>query len=304
MSTIKTKMAKESVVIFLTKLYGEDVSSIEFMVGGESSQAFSFQKKDEDFIIRINKRLNGFEKDKYAFENFSNKNVPIPKIIEIGKFNNEHHYAISEKAQGQILDNLSDEEYKKVFPELFDILTSIHNIDITNTQGYGYWAIDGTTESKSWKDYVLNVNKYVVVEDNKPSLFETSFLEEELWNKVYKKIESLLQYCPEDRYIMHGDYGYDNVTSENSSITGVFDWEGSKYGDFLYDVAWLNFWNPKRNPLSFFENYYTNTKPIKNFKERVLCYQLRIGLSSLSFYAFSCQKEKYDSAKVKLVGLF
>lgn len=27
-------------------------------------------------------------------------------------------------------------------------------------------------------------------------------------------------------------------------IAGVFDWGCSFYGDFLYDIAWLEFWSP------------------------------------------------------------
>lgn len=303
MSTVKTKVDKEKVYSFLKNHYDEDVSDPEFIAGGEMSQAFSFKKSEEELIIRINKRANGFGKDKFAFEHFVSNNIPIPEIFEIGKFDDDYYYAISEKAKGKILKELSDEEYEKVFPELFSILNAIHNAEIPQTTGFGYWATDGVMETKTWKNYVLNVNKHVISTESKPSLFETSFLEKDFWEPVYKQMESFLEFCPEDKYLVHGDYGSDNAAADNGHITGIFDWDGSKYGDFLYDIAWLNFWSPKRNPLEFFIDYYTKEKPTSNFKERVLCYQLRIGLSSLSFYAFSNQKDKYDRAKTKIVSI-
>ena len=303
MSTIKTKIQKEKVINFLQNHFQENISNLTSVEGGEISQAFSFHKKSKDFVIRINSRSDGFEKDKYAFEHFSTAVIPIPKVLEIGRFDNMYYYAISEKAQGKILQNLSDAEYKETFPELFDILNSIHNISIPEVSGFGCWSIDGSMETKTWKDYVLAVDKYAVGSVDKPSLFETSFLEKDIWDDTYKQMKLLLSYCPEDKYLIHGDYGTDNVTANQAKITGVFDWEGSKYGDFLYDIAWLNFWNPERNSMTFFKDYYTKVKPEKNFEERVLCYQLRIGLSSLSFYATSSQKEKYESTKNKLMRL-
>ncbi len=301
MSTIKTKVKLENVVVFLQNHYQDDVSDIAFVEGGESSQAFSFKREEQELIIRINAGSKGFEKDKYVFENFNSPNIPVPKVFDIGKYDDKHHYAISEKASGKLLQNLSDEEYEAIFPELVNVLNAIHKNEIPNVQGFGCWSPDGSMEAKTWKEYIFAVNKYAVGEINKTNLFETSFLEKDVWNKYYKQMESLTQYCFEEKYLIHGDYGSDNVTAEKSNVTGVFDWESSKYGDFLYDIAWLNFWGPERNPMSFFKNYYTKVRPVKNFTERILCYQLRIGLSSLSFYAFSNQEDKYESIKRKLV---
>ncbi len=303
MSTVKIKIEEENVLNFLEKRFKDKVSNFELINGGELSQAFSFSVKNKNLVIRLGKDASGYEKDKYAFENFSSDNIPIPRVIEIGSFNEECSYSISEKASGKTLVNLNDKEYEKIFPKLFSILNEIHHINVSQTVGFGCWRVNGATEKDSWREHVLSIKEHVVSADNKSNLFETSFLEKDMWNSVYGKIVFLLKFCPEDKFLVHGDYGSDNVTAENGSITGVLDWDESKYGDFLYDVAWLNFWYPNRNPMEFFEYYYTEVKSTKNFKERVLCYQLRIGLSSLSFYAFSNQKEKYDSTKKTLMSI-
>ncbi len=303
MSTVKVKVEEQNVFNFLEKRFEDKVLNFNFINGGELSQAFSFSVKKKDLVIRLGKDTSGYEKDKYAFENFSSNNIPIPKIIEIGSFNEKYSYSISEKTSGKTLVNLNDREYEKIFPKLFSVLNEIHHINISQAVGFGRWRANGTTEKDSWREYVLSIKEHVVLVDNKASLFETSFLEKNVWDSVYGKIVFLLKFCPEDKFLVHGDYGSDNVTTENGSITGILDWEESKYGDFLYDVAWLNFWYPNRNTMEFFEHYYTEVKPTKNFKERVLCYQLRIGLSSLSFYAFSSQKEKYDSTKKSLISI-
>ena len=298
MSKVKTKIAIEDVFLFLKNTQEETPRNLTFIDGGEASQAFSFENSTGNFVIRINASSNGFEKDKYAYNNFQNNSIPIPKIISVGLFNEQYQYAISEKSEGSVLKDVTDNEYKEILPELFKILTSIHKIDVSNTSGFGSWSVKESAEADTWKEYVLSVQEYAT-----DTLFNNSFLEKDVWDTYFSKIKELVSFCPEERYLLHGDYGSDNVVTNNGNITGVLDWADSKYGDFLFDIAWLNFWNPNRNPMSFFEDYYANEEPTENFTERVLCYQLLIGLGSLSFYAYSNQKEKYESSKKKLSSL-
>lgn len=302
-SKVKTTIEEEKVIAFLRHHFNNEISKFTFIKGGESSQAFSFDAAEESFVIRVNSEIWAFEKDRYSFIHFNSPNIPIPEVLQIGSFDDKYSYAISRQAKGKMLIDLSDMEYKEIFLKVVASLDAIHGIDISKTSGFGKWETDGSTETKTWKEYVLAVNKYVYSKNNEPSLFDTSFLEKDIWEKTYEKMSSLLQYCPEKRYLVHGDYGSDNVIADHGQITGILDWAGAKYGDFLYDVAWLNFWDPARNPLEFFKTYYHAKGDVEHFSERVLCYQLRIALSSLSFYAFSDQKEKYEIAKIKLLAI-
>ncbi len=298
MSTVKTKIEKDIVVSFLKENFDDSVENIEFLEGGEMSQAFSFNSKKGSCVIRINTNSDSFEKDIYAVENFTSKDLPVPEIIEIGKFDDKHYFAISKKAEGKTVNNFSEIEYQAIVPDLLSVLDSIHATDIRDKSGYGKLDIRGIGKFDSWKDFVLSVGKYAY----RDNLFETSFLEKEVWEKIFNEIKRLSEYCTEDRSLVHGDYGSDNVVADNNKITGVLDWEESMYGDFLYDIAWLSFWSRKNDPQKKVENFY-RAKKIPNFEERLLCYKLRIGLGSLSFYAFSGQEDKYKSTKERTLSL-
>lgn len=115
-------------------------------------------------------------------------------------------------------------------------------------------------------------------------------------------MEELAGSCPEERYLVHGDYGNNNATAENGKVTGVFDWADSLYGDFVYDIAWMAFWLKNADKRQVLENYYAQ-RNIPNFAERLLCYKLRIGIGSMSFYAFSKQEEKYELIKQRTLDL-
>ena len=277
----------------------DSITEIEFLKGGESSQAFAFESKDGSFVIRINSSDENFKKDAYVFDHFFSKQIPVPRIFEIGKFDEKHFYAISKKAEGVTVNNFSESEYQKILPEMLSILDAIHETDILDTSGYGNWnSIDGIGGFDSWREFILSVDMHV----KDGNLFKNSFLEKDMWNTVYSEIERLIEFCPEERYLVHSDYGGDNLVSDGEKITGVLDWASSRYGDFLYDVAWLSFWAVKNDPQKVAENIYRN-KEIPNFEERLLCYKLRMGLNSLSFYAYSNQKEKYDTIKERTLAL-
>ncbi len=292
----------EEIEAFLKNNFAPNILNFEMINGGEGSQAYGFSVSGQGYIIRVNKHYSlGFKKDEFAFTHYSALGVPIPKIYQIGKINDQLHYCISQKVEGKIVSSLKSADFMAITHELFKVLDAIHSADVSHTRGYGKWDAEGKAESKSWREQIMSVDAYAKSTPSNPGLFETSFLEKSFWDKVQARLSELLPYCPEERYLVHGDYGFNNVFSDGSSITGVIDWEGSLYGDFLFDVAWLSFWSQNLNYQELYLKH-TDKKGVKieHFKERVLCYKLYIGLGTLSFYAYSQQKDKYEKVKETL----
>ncbi len=298
-STHKTNVEQPIVQSFLDNYYKESVSNLTPLAGGEGSQAFGYNVNGQDLVIRVNKHFDqGFKKDRYAYENFNSLEIPIPKIIDIGQMEDGQYFVISERVDGELFKNLDDEEFDKNLPSLFSTLKFIHSIDVSDKIGYGKFNAEGVGETKTWKEYLLKVDEYAV------HMFDNSMLEKDVWDKIYKRFVELLHFCPEEKYFVHGDYNFGNLFSKNEKIVGVIDWEGSMYGDFLYDIARLQFFAKDFDYEKAYLDLCNKTgKKIENFKERMLCYKLRMGLSSLSFYAYSNQKEKYENSKNKLLNL-
>lgn len=298
MSTVKTKIDQEYVFSYLKNNFDNTTSNLEFINGGEMSQAFRFKTAQGNFVIRVNTDSRSFYKDKYAFEHFAYKEIPIPRIIKIGKIDDVYHFAISVKAEGKHITELTEEEYNRTLPSLLGIMDKIHNLDINDSVGFGKWNLEGVGYYTTWRDFLVSVKEY----PENGNFFEVTFLEKDVWQKIYSKMEELMKFCPEERFLVHGDYGNNNAVSDGEKVTGVFDWAESSYGDFLYDIAWITFWLKKPERIKQIEDYY-GVKNILNFEKRLLCYKLRIGLSSISFYAYSNQKDKYDSIKQRTLNL-
>ncbi len=91
---------------------------------------------------------------------------------------------------------------------------------------------------------------------------------------------------------------------KDGEVTGVIDWAESRYGDFLWDVSWINLWSPKLEFKKMFEaNYSAAGRSVPWFEERIQCYTLLIFLRVLGFFARTKQKSKVDNMKVRLKTL-
>ncbi len=301
MSKLKTVIDEKEVISFLQNNFDKNVNSVNFITGGEMSQAFSFYT-DKNYVIRINSKQESFNKDRYAFDHFASYELPIPQIFKIDRFNEKYYFAISELAKGKNLDTYSIDDQYKLLPQLISILDTIHSVQIDDTKKFGYWNEKGEALFESWKDYILN--KKDDVYSNWEKLYEETSLEKEIVNQITEKINKLCEFLPEERYLVHGDYGSNNVTADGEKITGILDWGESLYGDFLYDVAWLQFWSSGISYSVIFKDHYEKTnKNCDYYHERLLCYQLHLGLGALGFFALSDQKSSYIWTKEKILSL-
>ncbi len=125
-------------------------------------------------------------------------------------------------------------------------------------------------------------------------LFSVPYINQEFHRSLWKRTRSLLKYLPRQRYLVHGDYGYDNLVLQGGKISAVLDWGNSAYGDYIHDVAWLDFWDSEIDYGCFMREYYDHTgKKVLHYDERLRLHKLAIASESLGFYAYSGQADTY-----------
>lgn len=132
---------------------------------------------------------------------------------------------------------------------MLDTLDAIHTVEVVDTRGYGTFDNDGAGPFSSWRESLA-----VIRDEQEPwdffgkwhHLFDDSCLERDVFDAVYARMDELLQYCPEERHLVHGSTDLGNVVGHVGRITGVLDWIDAKYGDFVYDITGLDFWTPGR----------------------------------------------------------
>lgn len=294
MSTNKTQIDHGVAEHFVQERFHVPNLELEQIEDGETAQAFYFETGEGARVLRINSQGDtGFHKDQFAQTHFGSVDLPIPRIFEIGEIHEGLFFAISERVPGKTLDKLSGNEINSLMPKIISTLDAIHATPPAG-DGFGTWDTNGNGRSSSWREELQD-------QDLRPNDNETtsaSFYDRNLAKSLREEVGAMLDTLPNERRLMHSDYGFNNTLSDGTNITGVIDWEHSSYGDFVRDIAWLDFWNSHQGYADAFKKfYYEQARDVSRYDERLMCYKLLIGYGALGFFAKSRQPDKYEHAK-------
>jgi hygromycin-B 4-O-kinase len=304
MRDLRPEVGHDDVMDLLGQHFSAPIRDLERVEGGQVARTFSFRVGADAFILRFNFRLGAnFEKEAFIARLFSVSGIPIPPLLHIGRLG-ELHYAISRKAPGVPLDQLNRADVDALIPALVAILDAIHAVDVSATGGYAVAGNDGNGLFPGWRQSLAAIREEEPEWDyfgRWHALFETTFLEREVFDRIYGHMERLLPFCPEDRRLIHGNFGYGNVLVRDGVITAVLDWQEAGYGDHLYDVAQIDFWDAEGRWADRFHDHYENLElTVPHFPERIRCYQLYTGLNALRFFAKQGNEDAYRWVRERL----
>lgn len=309
MPAIKPALFDEQVLTLLQQHFSTPVEHLSLIHGGQIAQAYSFTSGGQDYVVRFNRDNMGanFPKEAFIARRVASPRITIPEIVHIGRFQ-ELHYSITVKVPGRPLDQLPPADYAQLLPEVMRTLDAIHHIDVSNwPPHYGVFDNHGVGLSASWRSYLASIREEEEDWDfmgKWHTLFDTTFLERDVFDSIYREMSRLLDSCPEERYLVHGSYGFSNVIAHEGKITGVLDWIDAKYGDFVYDIAWLNFWAPEAQHGELFRRYYARQGvAVPAYDERLRCYTCYIGMDALRFAAKSNQLEAYTWSRKRILEM-
>jgi hygromycin-B 4-O-kinase len=294
---------------FLKERFNVDPVTVEFGGEGAWSQCFGFRLKSQDLVIRFGHHVDDFQKDRIA-SSWIAPGLPIPEIIEIGQ-GLDCFYAISTRVRGAPLESTPKSDWQALVPAAASALEALRLTDLSATQGFGAWGADGNARFESWHEYLLSVG------DDTPDK-RTHGWRERLARHVRGRaafawgFDLLTRVAsePVPRCLIHGDLLNRNVLVGDRTISGVFDWGCSAYGDHLYDLAWFEFWAPWHPNLSIddlkaeLENRWRTDGSIPVNKDtRLLACYLHIGLDHLAYNAFIGDKSALSDTAERMMLL-
>jgi hygromycin-B 4-O-kinase len=269
----------------LAKLEGcmANISDLTLISQGEESQTYRFRSGTQAYVVRLNRAVEGFEKDAFAYRRFARPNLPIPEIIHIGQID-DHFYCISENMPGVTLQDLHPQNVPPELGPTAEILDVIAESNLDDMTGFGPFNARGVGSYESWHDFLMSVadpHQYDwAAVDSLVDLVD--LVDMDIVNRLLKRLDSLVVHCPETRRLVHGDFGSNNVLTDGRRITGVIDWSEASIGDPLYDIANILFWRTWLDCMQQQARYFeTHLAGLAKLSDRLLCYQLRIGLAEI-----------------------
>jgi hygromycin-B 4-O-kinase len=257
-----------------------NISELTLIAQGEESQTYRFRSGIQTYVMRLNRAVEGFEKDAFAYRRFARPNLPIPEIIRIGQID-DHFYCISENMSGVTLQDLHPQDVPPILGPTAQILNVIAESDLDDMIGFGPFNARGAGNYESWRDFLMSVAD--------PHQYDwaavdplVDLVDMDIVNRLLERLEGLVVHCPETRGLVHGDFGSNNVLTDGRRITGVIDWSEASIGDPLYDVANIFFWRTWLDCMQQQARYFeAHLAGFPKLSDRLLCCQLRIGLAEI-----------------------
>lgn len=277
---------------FLRERFGTEVRDVAPIGYGEWSRAYAFRRSNDDCVIRFGQYAEDFGKDRRAARHRSGA-LPVPLVTEIGEAYGGH-YAISERAYGEFIDELAGDRMRAVLASLFAALDAMRTTSLVDSTGFGGWDADGIAPHPTWRAALHDIagaSSTDRIPDWRERLADSP-TGIEPFEEALEGLRLLLPFCPDERYLIHNDLLHFNVLVAGDRISAIVDWGCAMYGDFLYDIAWFVYWAPwfpAWSAIDFREeslrHYDEIGLDVPWFEERLRCCQIHIGLDSLKYNA-------------------
>lgn len=295
---------------FLVNHYGPTVAGVEPVGRGEWSRAYAFRCEGRELDARFGQHVEDFEKDRIAASH-GTPDLPIPPVLEIGQALGGW-YAVSERAHGRFIDDLSGDGMRATLPSLFAALDVARAADLSGTSGYGGWGADGDAPYAGWREALLAVAtdwSGARITGWRQRLADSASGIGP-FDEAAARLAELVAECPEERHLIHSDLLHWNLLVDGDRISAVVDWGCALYGDFLYDVAWIAFWAPwfpawdgidwASEAASHFDRIGLD---VPSFDERLRACQIHIGLANLRYSTWKGDWDQVEEVTARTLAI-
>ena len=273
---LKTNYSDAQIEKLIQRRY-PDMTELTPLSGGLVSQTFSFQCRDRKYIFQIGGKHDDYEKQLYISRKYGSV-IPVRDVISVHETEDGIAYCFSHFIIGRKLFDLSDRERREIVIPALDALSKMSGVEISPSTGYGRFDSNGNAPYKSWNDFISVIYNDKVCDWSALAL---KGFTDTVVRKAIAELQKNIHHTEFDKsYLVNGDAGSYNIIALDGRITGLIDCGSALYGDPLYCIANLLYWNEDKlhDLLMEIRRRYLND----DTNERELyCYALRIGLEEI-----------------------
>lgn len=207
------------------KIFHDLPDKINRCMVGQGNYVFVIRYATEKYVIRINNADNHYDNTIYWLKTLNEINVPVPEIIDCGKYD-VYNYIILTYIEGRdigdIYLDLSDKEKLQIATKIVKIQNDVGNIKLDNIPQDWKW-IDFVNEMLARAGKRISQNGY----------FDIGKVQ-----RLHTAKNEMLKYFSQIKPIPYlDDVSTKNLLIDNGQISGIIDVDWIGIGDKLTFVA-------------------------------------------------------------------
>lgn len=307
MGSVKPAIDRETATMLLRDELHIDFDNLEEIADGQISRTYSLDIGGRPHVVQFTEHnmSQGCLNERFLGERLRQVEIPVRRVLHEGDFAGLH-FTVAAKVHGRGLSQLPLDEFMAVLPSVMDILLRIASIDTSGTTGYGWLDSNGNGRFDSWRAHLCQVG------DEEPGyfydrwhkLFDSTFLDRKVFDHYYTKMKDLIDLIPSRRELVHGGLCGGNVLVDDGQVAVVLDWQDARYGDHVFDLAYMLYWLDKSAQEACMNAYKESLKKLglseARLKDRVKCYQYYMSVDALRFTAKTKNERLYRAVLDKL----
>ena len=291
---------------FLRARYGPRAGLPAVLGAGAWSVAYAFTLDGVEAVARFGRHGDDFAKDRIMAAHGSAQ-LPIPRVLDTAEAPGGF-FAVSDRVRGTPMDRLDAAGMRAALPSLLIALDALAAVDVSARAGFGGWGAEGAASFSTWASAVVAFASDRL--HGWRAKLEASAVGTRPLKIGYARLRELAYNLPDIKGVAHADLLHDNVFVDGAKISGLIDWGCSLYGDPLYDAAWLTFWWPWYPQWATIDiraeiqrHWTERAQAPVDLDGRLRCYQLRIGLEHLGWYAWKDDPQNLDRCAQRVLEL-
>ena len=272
-TNMKMNFSEAQIECYIQKWY-PTTANLTPLSGGLVSQTYSFTADGKKYVFQIGGSQKAYEKERYIGAEYSGI-LPFREVLHIQETNDGIAFCISRYMEGCGLDKLNERERREIIGPVIDIIDKMGRITIPADMGFGFFDAGGYARYPTWVDFVSAVDNENVF--NWSTLTQKG-MDDTAIKKAIRKVRENIAYADlKQAGLVLGDL---NVLADNGRVTGLIDCDFALYGDPLYCVASLLFWDVIKTrdiTAAVVRHYLTD----ETSNRRAYCYILRYALEEI-----------------------
>ncbi|TSC83560.1 MAG: Uncharacterized protein G01um101416_1219 [Microgenomates group bacterium Gr01-1014_16] len=233
---------------FVKEAVGKLPVSRTRIIAGEANEVYDIETIDGKVVVRIDRSGNSrFEAEQWAIDQCDRKDIPVPRVLLIKKFqegDKTYTACVQQRLPGDVMERgktnyweMPDDQVRRLFLQAGELLARMHSISIE-----GFDNIDSQGKGK-YSAFPEMMGEHPRQRGGFLKMAQDLGVPESDFVRALEIVESESQRFTMVRPVLnHGDFGGKHIMYQDNQVTGIIDFGEVAGHSAIFDLARWEYW--------------------------------------------------------------